>query len=231
MKSEPTDEEIITQQRRGTRKGIVLGGAAGLILVGLTALTYKGIQSGFLEHFGMGWIADKLLTYFPLALLIGVCIFYFRQRGSAKPLPEGFLRRHVDHYQSLQRWGMLLYVGVLGILCVNQARIPWSSPSSWITITLFALVATLSGCFVAIGTGFLNPRFHRALADELNKALRAKATRLGYLLALILLVLDDAIALMKPYWITAAIPASIFAVVAIPALYLAWLEWRASRGG
>lgn len=228
----PADDEIIAQQKRNIRYGVILGAVVGLLMGGLVFLAASGLRSGFLARLGMSRFVENALVYFPMIVLAGVWIFFLRQLFVAKAPPEGFSRRHVDHYQTLQRWGLLIFVFVLGIICLSHALHPqaWAfGPSSWLGATLFPLIVLFGACFVVIGTGFLNPHYRAAITDELYLTLRAKAAKAGYVLTMLLLAADNLIAGVWPGWIARAIPASIFAGFAVPALYLVWLEWRAGR--
>lgn len=233
-----SDDEIIAEERRRYRRRMTYAVLMSVVIFGLlVAALVVGDHYGVFQRIRAARTADGLvtfLTYFPMLLLVGVWLLFWRQRATYRPPPPSILRKQVDDYQSRQRWMMLMFVPLLFVMCLANARAPTSlTPDApiknWFGPLLFSMIAILCTLFVSIGPGFLNRRFHVAINDELSRSLRAKAAKVGYAITMAMLAGSYLVALARPRWIAPALLVGIFAAFTVPALYLTWLEWRASR--
>lgn len=230
-----SDDEIIAEERRRYRRRMTYAVLMCVVIFGLlVAALVVGDHYGVFQRLGVARIADGFFTYFPMLLLVGVLLVFWRQRATYRPPPPSILRKQVDDDQSRQRWMMLMFVPLLFVMCLAYARAPTSlAPDApienWFGPLLFSMIAILCTLFVSIGPGFLNRRFRVAINDELSRSLRAKAAKVGYAITMAMLAGSYLVALARPRWIASALLVCIFAAFAVPALYLTWLEWRASR--
>jgi magnesium-transporting ATPase (P-type) len=185
-------------------------------------------------------ISGAIERYVPELLLTLMWFFLFvvllRFRRSRDSLRPSVLRKQVDDYQSRQRWMMLMFVVLVFVMCLSAIPSPiWGAGgntfSNWFHALALPFVVTLCTLFVSIGPGFLSKRYRPAIDDELSRSLRAKAAKLGYTLAMILLAGGYVVAAARPVWSLTVFPLLLFAGFAIPALYLTWLEWRANQSG
>jgi hypothetical protein len=177
-----------------------------------------------------------LIAWFPMIVLVAVWIAFLVYRLSFRPNPEtqrpSVQRRLVDDYTKRQRWTLVVAIPGALLLALNQPpATAGHGPEDWFTQSVFVFIMLMLALMLVLGPGFLSRRFRAANADELSRALRARASALGYVCAMLALSADYLISQLAPPMLASALPLSMAAVFVIPALYYVIADWQASRDG
>lgn len=233
MINEPlSDKEIIARERRSYRRGLALF-PVGLLLGfavmgGFTWAQYSGLLPK--------WFSESALAPITLALVIVLMIlmaFRIFARPPKEAMSERILRKQIDDHQKRSR---ILYI-LIPVMAIEfgmlplfpHFRNPGVNSALWLMHASFVFWALMSALIICFGPGFLKAAFRNAVTDELTRSLRARASRLGFLIAVAGLGAAYLAALYKPEWSVFVLPPVIAAVIAVPALYFVILDWRAGR--
>jgi hypothetical protein len=95
----------------------------------------------------------------------------------------------------------------------------------------FALLAVAVAGVAAFGVGFLRRRYRIAASDEFVQALRARATQIGYLLAITGLSAAYMLCIFRPDLTIIALPVALLIGVLAPTSYFLIAERRANSDG
>jgi cation transport ATPase len=135
------------------------------------------------------------------------------------------MRRLINDYQRRAMIAALLIAvilpvqSVIAIFAKNGPHSLGTDLDGWLVPAGFIFTAMLGVFVVCFGP-------IRMLSDELTRTLRARAAKLGFLLAVPGMSAVYLISLYKPEWGTVAAPPIIAAAVVLPALYYVFLDWR-----
>jgi hypothetical protein len=167
---------------------------------------------------------------------------WIRRRNAVPPeaQSERILRRQIDEYQKRERLLLIMFSLIALLWCIGPVNIGRSMANShlpqnmaslaafmrWFMPAVFVCCTFLTALILSFGQGFAGKRAH-VLNDELTRALRARATRIGYLIAFPGLGAAYLVALYRPEWSTLVLPPVIAAAIALPSLYFVFVEWRA----
>ena len=227
-----SDVEIIARERRSYRRGLALFPVGLLLALAVMAGFSWAQDSGFVPK----WFSESALEPITLALVISLLIvlaFRIFARPPKEAMSERILRKQIDDHQ--KRWRFLyiliaIMAIVLGTLPLSpHFRSPGVNSTLWLPHASFVFVALMSALIICFGPGFLNASFRNAMNDELTRALRARASRLGFLIAVAGMGASYLVALYKPEWSVFVLSPVIAAAIAVPALYFVILDWRAGR--
>jgi hypothetical protein len=150
----------------------------------------------------------------------------------------GDARRDMDKKLGAWRAGLMSQIFIFTML---GAEMVWLWPRS-VRAPRFALFAIASSvpllCIVLlvvislyVRPGWLNTDLRKFLDDEVTRSFRARAQRLGYLLALFILMGFCVLARINPLAAARFMPLGLAVGSALPLLYFVYLDWQASRGG
>ena len=227
-----SDEEIIARERRSYRRGLALFPVG--LLFGFAVM--GGFTWALISGLVPKWFSESALEPITLALVISLMIvlaFRIFARPPKEAISERILRKQIDDHQKRSRFFYIL-IAVMALEFAALPGIPFvQSPGSnstlWLINGSFIFAIMGAALLICFGSGFLSASFRNALNDELTRALRARAIRLGYLIAVAGLGAAYLAALYKPEWSVFVLSPVIAAVIAIPALYFVFLDWRAGR--
>jgi len=227
-----SDVEIIARERRSYRRGLALF-PVGLLL-GLAVM--GGFSWALISGLVPKWFSESALAPITLALVIILLIvtaFRIFARPPKEAMSKRILRKQIDDHQKRSRIFyiliavMALELGTLPLF--PHFRNPGVNSTLWLPHASFVFVALMSALILCFGPGFLKAAFRNAVNDELTRALRARAIRLGFLIAVAGLGASYLAALYKPEWNVFVLSPVIASVIAVPALYFVILDWRAGR--
>lgn len=174
-------------------------------------------------------IPHGLVPYTPLIVLValwGAILIHQRHRhATPEAMRPSVQNKLVDDYIRRQRWILAAIIPLTVLLSFNQPT------TDRFTQILFVSYMLLAAFALVRGPGFLDPRFRAAINDELSRALRGRAAGIGYVCAMGAMSADYLLSQFAPQALALAIPLSMAAVFVLPATYLLWSEWRASRDG
>jgi heme/copper-type cytochrome/quinol oxidase subunit 2 len=236
--TEPSDEKIIAdahQRLRGAvRATLVLVGVFIALIVALCAANRLGLLPalGITHH-----VSGVIFTVSPFILVAIALAIAWRYRLPKEARSERILRKDIDTYHKYWRFSYLAgaFVLFLCAIALQQTMSDFGGADAAFTARLlvssFAFLAVVTALVVCFGPGFVSARYRRALADEVTRALRARAAMIGYLIAVFGLA---ALLIAQQYGMTravSALPLVIAAACGLPAVLYVFLEWRAGRHG
>jgi hypothetical protein len=234
--TEPSDEEIAAQERRRAKLWSRTTLWSLLSWIAFALLLVLAFNLDIPERLGASpGLSTWLINWFPMILLVLVWIAFLVYRRRFRPNPEtlrpGVQRRLVDDYTKRQRWLLAVVIPGTLLLAFNQPQAPARDPSDWYSQAMFVGYMLVAALMLVLGPGFLNRSFRAANADELSRALRARATAFGYVCAVMALGADYLIYQFAPQMLASALPLSMAAAFVIPALYYFIADWLAGRDG
>lgn len=227
---QPSVDQIIAAEAQQHRAMFVFLVSFVLLIVA-AGLLLLGARTGVIPT----WLLNVLVAaLFPAWL----GFFLFRIKPAVKVLSsvitdESYQRKTIDMHQRRARyWLLYLLVYILGmgflfshVILRNPAVPPILVPFGF----AFAIVVLLSVLGVAYGFGLFSLEYDLAGNDELSRAQRAQATQLGYVFTVMEFCAALVAAVTRPQLGLALLPSAIATAVAVPGLYLLFLEWRAGR--
>jgi len=229
-KSQLSDDERIARAKRRFREALlaipltcVVGAVLGFVFA-------QADQAGFFRRLGLSEAESQTALFgfvgaMSVAILIFAVVRYWTPRIEREP---AFLRKDMDNIHQRWRWLTLLLSAVSVLNTNNFVFAPQDQGLFSSVAVVFALFAlALMVCF---GPGFLSKAYRETLNDELMRTQRAKAARLGYLLALLGVAGLYFVQRDRPEIAGPAAMAILCAICVIPALYFVILDWR-SEGG
>ncbi len=235
--TKPTDDEIAAQERRRAKLWNRTTLWSLLFWIAFALLLVLAFNLGIPQRLGASpGLSTRLVNWFPMILLVLVWIAFLIYRLRFRPDPAierpGVERMLVDDYTKRQRWTLLIVIASALVLALNQPQVPTGhGPHDWYTQGVFVFLMLIAALTLVLGPGFLNRRYRAANADELSRALRARATAFGYFCAMTALCADYVIYQVAPPMLAPAIPLSMAAAFVLPALYYVIADWRAGRDG
>jgi hypothetical protein len=143
---------------------------------------------------------------------------------------SGDLHLRIDEFQAQQR-RMLVAIAALVAAFGTMAILHPLRHNGIIATDFaieFALLAVAGAAALAFGVGFLRRRYRLASDDEFVKALRMRAVRAGYMIAIAGGAAAYAANLFWPDAAAVGLPAALLAAVLIPCAYYLIAERRAS---
>jgi len=224
------DQEIIAQDER-SRRAVFAIFAGFLVCVAIAILLF--LAGG--AHFISMWLVNVLGA----ALLLGWLLFAFMLAKSWTPPPaeafgEEYLRKTIDLQHRQWRFQIISLLitlfavaGVLTIVILHLYNDRFSLSVVACEYTVLALLAVLT---VSFGPAFFVPSRRRVLNDELTITQQEKATRFGFILAVIAMCGVLITTAYNPQWGITVLPSAIAVVIALPGFYFLILQWRAGRG-
>jgi hypothetical protein len=237
---ETSDEEILdrfeTRARMTWRMLWVLPSGIALVVGATAAAIFSGHAALVAGMWGRIVIAAVIGALFVYAFVTII-------KSSIQPIKADsprLVQRRLDHYQGVRRWSILIGVFMMFFVLMG---IPHAVPVLRAARQLPLLIG--AGALIA-GIMLMNalllssgPRWQTLVPpgvrelpnDEFDRALRARTTRFGYILVMLLLAGALPVALWRPDWALTAIACALYAGFAAPALYYIIGDWRASRGG
>ena len=225
-KSQLSDEERILRAKRRFSEALITGLLFGLASAALTSLYEWADQAGFFLRLGLSHAETENAFFSVLAVvLVAFAIFtvarYWTPRAERQP---AFLRKDMDNIHQRWRW-LTLILGAAAVLNTSNFISKPQDQSLFsggvIVFILFSLALVV--CF---GPGFLSKAYRETLNDELMRTQRAKAARLGYLLALLGVAGLYFVQRDRPEIAGPAAMAILCAICVIPAFYFVVLDWR-----
>jgi predicted permease len=224
-----TDEERIARSKRRFRESMIVSLLVGVSVVVLTVLYKSAEQRGIFEQFGVNTAqADKAFPWFLIGLLGVFAIFalirYWVPKAERRP---EFLRKNLDTIHAQWRWVTLILSGVAVLNTINfVTKVEDQDTASAGSVIFMLLTLAL---LVSFGPGCISKSYREALNDELMRTQRAKAARLGYLLAMLGAAVLYVVNLKRPELAGSATVVVLCAASAIPSLYFVLLEWVSGR--
>ena len=238
-KQSRTDAEINAAIDRNFR--INVQGLAGIVggCCLLAAVSLASILTGN-ENVLLGpWFQIPIAIAF-----VGWIAFVF-VRHAKNPLPreaneDRIIRQRIDARQRRLRWLMLFNV-LAGFGCALSDSYAFrhlgNADRIFGVFGGVSFVAVLSGMGLVLpflmfslpviyGTAFLNSA---ATEDELSRAIRARALRMGYVTLMLAISAALVAILYRPSLAVTILPWVLFAGFAIPSLYYVFLDWWAGR--
>jgi len=211
---------------------MLLGVVAGL---GLLGAFIAAAASGLPQRFGLPeGLAHWMARMFPLILLVGIVLmivlFWRRFRPIAEIARHDVQNKLIDEDTRQQRGILALMIPLVLFLSLAQPDLPTTrGPGMWYTQISFVLIVLAAALMVIWGPGFLDPRYRRASNDEHSKALRGRAARFGYIVAIAALCAEFCISQFASVYAAEAIPLLIAVSITLPALYYVIADWRAEK--
>lgn len=232
-----TDNEIAAEERRRMKRLPRFVAASFLFWMAVAFALVVAFNFGLPQSVG-AWagIPSIVIAWVPLIILVGVWIVFliYRRRlaPSSESLRPGVQRRLVDDYTRRQRTTLAGLIPLTLYLAYTQRNVlaePFAD--AWFTQSAFVLYMMMVALALTLGVGFLSRRFRAANNDELSRALRASATRIGYLLAVAAMGAIYILYRFTPQSLGLAIPYLMAGVFIVPAIYLLRADRQASRDG
>jgi len=229
-KSQLSDEERILRAKRRFREALLAIPLTCVVGAVLGILFAKADEVGLFQRLGFSPAESEtalfgLLGAVSVAIIIFAVVRYWTPRVERQP---AFLRKDMDNIHRRWRWVTLILAAVSVLNTSNFILKPQDQGLSSSVAVVFALFAlALVVCF---GPGFLSKAYRETLNDELMRTQRAKAARLGYLLALLGVAGLYFVQRDQPKITGLAAMAVLCAISVIPAFYFVILDWR-SEGG
>lgn len=232
-----TDEEIAARERQRTTLGLrkMLWGLLFWIVFAL--LLVLAFNFGIPQQLG-AWLglSAALAIWLPMILLalLWMIVMIYRVRFAPTPgvMRPGVQRRLVDDVTRRQRWTIAVFVPLTLILAVNQfTRTDLHSPDNWYGPATFVGYMLMAALMLVLGAGFLSRRYRAANADEMSRALRGRATGVGYVVAMAAMGAIYLVHLFAPPAEGLAILLAMSAAFIVPALYYVIADWWAGRDG
>ena len=159
-----------------------------------------------------------------VALFVIVVIRYRPAKADREP---GFLRKDMDNIHRRWRWIMIILCFVAIVQSESLLRqLPRFDAFS---IGINAFYAVLLATTVCFGPGWASKTYRETLNDEMMRALRARAARLGYLFLMLGLAGLIFVMVYRPQDAMPFAVGILCAGCVIPTLYFVLLEWRAER--
>ncbi|MBU6298315.1 MAG: hypothetical protein KGJ79_09230 [Alphaproteobacteria bacterium] len=230
-----SDDEIIAEECRRSRMWTRWSVAGLAFWIGFALLLVAAFRFGAFQQLGIALnVPAALVQWFPMLLLAfawgAFAVYRMRFRPAKESLRPSVQRKLVDYYLSRQRQILIVFVVMVLIISVNQSHsIHGNGINAWFGPVTFVFIIMLSVLQVVLGPAFLNKRYRVALNDELTRSLRRRAAQVGYMLAVAVIGMNYLVSLAAPQWLARLIPISMASLFVVPALYLVWSEWRASR--
>lgn len=223
------DETFATLQFSGHANIVaVLGLLTSCVLLALVILAPGAVGRA-------GLIGNQSVQYLIAAVLgawVVLAFVYFFKHGTPQEADDKRLaRRQIDLHQSRWRWMILLNV-VTSFLCVfslNSTLLEIARSNRIYAVAagaILVLLAIVLTMMVSVGPVW---SARSLLNDEFVRALRAKATRLGYFTLTILTSGAFLTALIQPDLAIPVLSWSLFGGFAIPAVYYVVADWRSDR--
>jgi hypothetical protein len=225
---QPSVDQIIAakaQQRRAMfiflASFVLLIVAAGLLLLATrTDVIPIWLLNALVAALFLAWLGFILFRIKPTVSILSSVI-----------TDEAYQRKTIDtHQRNARYWLLYLLVYILGmgflfshVILKNSSVPPILVPFGF----AFAIVVLLGVLGVAYGFGLFSLEYDLAGNDELSRAQRAQATQLGYVFTVMGFCATLIAAITRPQLGIALLPSAIATAVAVPGLYLLFLEWRA----
>ena len=225
-----SDEEIVALDRARYRRRWVAFCLVMLFSLGC-GWAFALVQAR--EH----WALPPVLDRYPILLailfgaVVGLALLPLAQmlrtpREALAPRIQGKL---IEDHERRGRVALVLTPIVMAIQCAASLALvrDWHGATGrdleyWIGPVAFTLTALIAAIAISRGKG-------RAADDELSRMLRARAMRLGFFLAVPGLGAAYLAELYRPGSSAEVLPVVLAACVALPALFLLILDWRAGR--
>lgn len=210
-----TDHDAIQQYPAG-KTPFLYAGLFG-ILAGFCVLTMVvGDQHGWFRGLGISPDTLDLLFGFVTGLLLAASLVTllkakFRRDGASR----------IDVVQSQQRRMLIaitLLIAGFGVLAILNPLHHNGQVATDFAIE-FALLSVAAAAVAIFGVGFMRRGCRVASSDEFAQALRARATQIGYLLAVAGLSTAYLLCVFRPDLMVVALPSALLVAVVAPAIY------------
>lgn len=233
-----TRDSIITKERHRYRNRLLfslLGVIVAPLGVPLTVMAERRVP-----------LPDFLLAFPPLSSIItvGVGLLIIALGIGLNPVPDGadapdVVDRQIETIQNRHRWLLVLLAAIPLSFAAEVTFLPrmlprWSGYAGQAepgTIRLFVIMIVCALPVVLIG--FHRPgldTYHGAVInDELTRMLRLQAIRIGYAAVMLALAGTYAGVMWGSINVRQVLPWILAGGIAVPALSLAFLDWRAGR--
>jgi len=141
---------------------------------------------------------------------------------------ESAVRQTADRHYARMRW-------IYPVVALGAGPMLFSPANTYLdrnSFSFYELLVVAIALALAILRGFgWSGTFRRGLDDELAQALRARAARFGYALAVAILVLACVYARYRPVSADRLLLRILFITSLTPVLFFLFLEWQSGRNG
>jgi hypothetical protein len=226
-----SDDELRSADRRWWRRWVVISVPLALVITLLGILWIKfNIADRPFQRLGFSpQVEEQLIAAVPLLVAIGLTFavraFVGRAPGTRN---ETAVRKTSDSHYARMRWSYFIAVPVMALPLFYAPGFSWEPDTFAFYILVFGMVAQV--LFVLRGVGWTKS-FRRGLDDELTRALRAKAVKFGFGLAVAILVLASIYTRYRPVPVDHLLLRILFVTAVAPGLCFLFLEWQSGRNG
>lgn len=193
----------------------------------LSVLLIVAVKHGWISR---DWIDASPLLHISLLtvpFMLPLLPFIIRAMQVPKearaPRVQGIL---VEDNQRRRRLGLWIVLFVVpydaAIATWNALSKPFAGADQWIVIGIFVTMI-----MITLITLLQTPKD----GDEISRAIRAAAAKIGFVAGLMLFAGIYLLALIRPDWVTILAPAALATATCIPAAYYLFADWRAGREG
>ena len=218
--SDISDEEIIAKEQAGYRAR--LRAAFAIVAVMMAA----AVAIAFADR--MGWLSmalpAKWAFYIPILFVLPALAFLWFYRAPKDAGRASVLRRQIDTYQTRNNLSSVILL--LSALLIAY-RLAVATHPNFTLMALFVFMVVIFCGVVCFGPGYLRKTYRDALDDELLRAMRNRAARVGYISMIVLAAAAYPVIALHPGLAPAILPLMLFAGVAIPTVYFVFLHWNA----
>jgi hypothetical protein len=220
-----SDDELVEADRRAYRARMRWIGYAAAYGAVLSVLLIVAMVHGVVSQ---AWIDEAPLAHIGLlALPFALPLFPLMLRATRVPKAAKaprIQRKLVEDNQRRQRIGLAIMLIAVPYNAAVQTwqtlAHPYTDPDQWLLVGLFAFLVLC--CSIVL---LAQPKDD----DEISRAIRAAAAKIGFAVAVVALAAIYVIATIDPVWERITAPGMIAAVLMIPTLYFLIADWRAGR--
>jgi hypothetical protein len=229
--NQDSDNELRSADRSWWRRWVVISVvlALAIVLLGMAWIKFNMTYRPFLRLGLSPEIEEQLIAAVPLIVAIGLAFALRAVVGRAPGTRnETAVRKTADSHYARMRWGYFIAVPVMALPLFYSPGFSWEPD----TFAFYVLVVGMAAqaLFVLRGFGW-SKSFRRGLDDELTQALRAKAAKFGFGLAVAILILASIYTRYRPVPVDHLLLRMLFVTAVAPGLCFFFLEWQSGRNG
>lgn len=219
--SDMSDAQIIAKEQTVYRARL----RAALAIVAVTmVVALAAFAAG-----KMGWLNTALPAGWafaiPVIFLLPALVLLWFFRAPQEAGRTSVLRRQIDTYQT--RNNLSSAILLLSALLIAY-RLSVEAHPNFALMAIFVFMIVMFGAMVCFGPGYLRKDYRDALDDELLRAMRGRAARVGYITMIVLAAAAYPLIALYPALALTIWPFLLLAGVAVPTAYFVFLHWTAS---
>jgi hypothetical protein len=221
----------LTQDRPRDKAPFLRAGLFGILAACGAAMAATGTFRGLYARFGVSEDTSDYILGIGVGLLLAAALVSLLKAKYSRDY--GMPENRIDQFQTQQRRILIaitILVAGFGLMAIFHPVFHGGAVSRDFSIE-FALLAFMTAAVATFGVGFLRRGCRTASNDELARALRARATQIGYILAMLGLSAGYMLSIFRPDLTIVALPVALLVGVIAPAGYFLIADWRMNSDG